>query len=391
MNNHFDAIIIGGGPSGATTAILLARAGWSVAIIEKKSFPRVKVCGEFISATNTHLLQQLNLFDFYSKLAGPPIKRVGWFAANKKLTAVMPIVNNQENHWGRALGREYLDTTLLNTAKNVGAIVLQPYKAVDLKQDTSQVTCSVTSEAETHVLTAPIAIVAQGSWEKPVLPHHKSIQRDSDLLAFKTHFKNTNLDSDLMPMISFSGGYGGLVHTDSDRVTLSCCIRRDTLQQIRAAHSGLTAGDAVLNYIFSENQAVADVLGCAKHIDNWLAVGPLHPGIRKCYQNRVFFVGNIAGEAHPIIAEGISMGMQSGWLLAHTLIQNGRKDNWETAGNQYTHKWRKQFSKRIYAAAFFMNLVTRPIGMKTLLPIVEYFPKVLTFCASLSGKAELLP
>ncbi|MEO8411175.1 MAG: FAD-dependent oxidoreductase, partial [Propionivibrio sp.] len=44
--NHFDVAIIGAGPAGAAAAILLARAGWTVALIEKRAFPRRKVCGE---------------------------------------------------------------------------------------------------------------------------------------------------------------------------------------------------------------------------------------------------------------------------------------------------------------------------------------------------------
>ena len=55
----FDAIIIGAGPAGATLACLLSQAGWSVAIVEKKNFPRRKVCGEFISATSLPLLQKI--------------------------------------------------------------------------------------------------------------------------------------------------------------------------------------------------------------------------------------------------------------------------------------------------------------------------------------------
>ena len=46
MPETFEALIIGGGPSGSTAAILLARSGWRVAIIEKVAFPRGTVCGE---------------------------------------------------------------------------------------------------------------------------------------------------------------------------------------------------------------------------------------------------------------------------------------------------------------------------------------------------------
>ena len=45
MRTGFDALIIGAGPAGSSAAILLARAGWSVALIEKQRFPRRKVCG----------------------------------------------------------------------------------------------------------------------------------------------------------------------------------------------------------------------------------------------------------------------------------------------------------------------------------------------------------
>ena len=43
-----DAVIVGAGPAGSAAAFLLARAGWSVALIEKEVFPRRKVCGECV-------------------------------------------------------------------------------------------------------------------------------------------------------------------------------------------------------------------------------------------------------------------------------------------------------------------------------------------------------
>jgi flavin-dependent dehydrogenase len=57
MEQRCDALVIGGGPAGATAALLLARAGWSVVLLERKAFPRRKVCGEYLSATSLPLLR----------------------------------------------------------------------------------------------------------------------------------------------------------------------------------------------------------------------------------------------------------------------------------------------------------------------------------------------
>ncbi|TIW31777.1 MAG: FAD-dependent oxidoreductase, partial [Mesorhizobium sp.] len=54
-----DAIVIGAGPAGTSIALALARRGWGVAIVEKNMFPRRKVCGEYISASNLTLLDRL--------------------------------------------------------------------------------------------------------------------------------------------------------------------------------------------------------------------------------------------------------------------------------------------------------------------------------------------
>ena len=77
--NRVEALVIGGGPAGATAAIALARAGWSVAIVEKAQFPRRKVCGEYISATTWPVLRELGLGPAIAARAGPAVVRVGLF------------------------------------------------------------------------------------------------------------------------------------------------------------------------------------------------------------------------------------------------------------------------------------------------------------------------
>ena len=57
---HFDVIIVGAGPAGATCALALQDSGLQVAMIDKAQFPRDKVCGDSIPAISVKLLDQID-------------------------------------------------------------------------------------------------------------------------------------------------------------------------------------------------------------------------------------------------------------------------------------------------------------------------------------------
>lgn len=127
MKPGYDAIVVGGGPSGATAAALLAQAGWRIALIEKTPFPRRKVCGEFISATTWPLLRQLGIAGSLLEIAGPVVRRVGLYAGDAMLSAELSAPTERADEGGRALGREHLDTLLLERAAKLGADIWQPW------------------------------------------------------------------------------------------------------------------------------------------------------------------------------------------------------------------------------------------------------------------------
>lgn len=392
MDNAVDALIVGGGPAGASAGLLLARAGWSVAIVEKKLFPRSKVCGEFVSATTLPLMQELGVLAPYLNQAGPPVKRVGWFTGKKMLTAAMPSFPNQISSWGRALGRDLLDSLLLKEAEKAGAQIWQPWDASQIQDMGNYFLCTINNKHKCLNIPARIVIIAHGTWEQSVAKLPTPPHKNSDLLAFKAHFFNSSLDTDLMPLFSFPGGYGGLVHTNNQRTSLSCCIRRDVLKEARLQNPGMGAGETVLNFITQHCEGVREVLSSSTREHAWLAVGPLRPGIRGGYHKGMFFIGNMAGEAHPIIAEGISMAMQSSWLLVQSLLaeKNLERHNLMDVGERYTKQWRAQFANRIRAAALFAGVTTRPRLVSLVLPIAERFPVLITHAARWSGKIKRL-
>ncbi len=388
-----DALIIGGGPAGSTAAILLAQAGWSVAVVEKSAFPRRKVCGAFLSATNAALLDQLGIGDAFRAAAGPDVRRVALFAGEATIEAPMPRPPCGTG-WGRALGRETLDHLLLRRAADVGAILHQPATAIRLVRCPEGHICDLSTEAGSETLRARLVIAAHGSWERGPAEGERPAHHASDLLAFKAYFLGGRLPPDLMPLLAFPGGYGGMVQADGGRISLSLCVRRDALGAARDRHGGGPAGDAVLAHIAGSCRGVREALDGAERDGPWLAAGPIRPGIRKAYADDVFALGNLAGEAHPVIAEGISMAIQSGRLLADTLIRQrsalGTESGRAKAGAAYAAAWRRCFATRIRAAAVFAALAMRP-GASALLPFIQRFPAVLTLGARLSGKTLLPP
>ena len=379
---RYDAVVLGAGPAGSTAAFFLARSGLKVAIVERAVFPRRKVCGEFVSATTFPVLDAMAVGAELRRKGGPPTRRVGFDAGERSATAPMPLPRGGEA-WGRTIARAVLDPTLLEAAQGVGVDVWQPWKAVGL-DGSHRIT--IASEGREAYLEAPIVVAAHGSWEPGSLPTQtKSPHRPDDVLAFKGFFHGATFDDDLMSLCGFPGGYGGAVHRDADTVGLSFCVRRDMLAAIRRRYEGLNAWDALFRHVAAHCRAVREAFSDAHLELPAKAAGPLRPGVRTLAANGVYRTGNAAGETHPTIAEGISMAIQSGALLAHCIASD---DNSE---NRYTKMWRAQFAARVRTAELYARMCMSPSLSGIAVRAMAKAPALLTAGAALSGKTNALP
>jgi len=366
---RFDAVVIGAGPAGATCARLLAKAGWRVALVEKSVFPRRKVCGEFLSAASLPVLQACGIAEDYLASAGPMVTRVGVFAGDAA------VVSPTEQAWGRALGRDKLDMLLRDAAVEAGAELFQPAEIVAHHAESDAQVCRL---ADGREVASRVVIAACGSWNarEPFAIRHLS--HPSNLFAFKALFRHARLPDGLMPLLAFPGGYGGMVASNDGLTSLSCCVRRDVLALARARYGG-KAGDAVLAHIRATTLHVEQALSGVAPDGTIMSVGPIHPGIRPRLEAGIYAVGNLAGEAHPVIAEGINMAIQGGALLARCLIA-GRAE-------EYPVLWRRRFATRVRAAGLFAHLAMNGVTRSMSRHVIAAFPQILDWGARLSGKA----
>ncbi|HEY7852312.1 MAG TPA: FAD-dependent oxidoreductase, partial [Caulobacteraceae bacterium] len=58
--DEFEVVVVGGGPAGSVMAWSLARRGVKVAIVERETFPREKVCGDFVEPGGLRILEAMD-------------------------------------------------------------------------------------------------------------------------------------------------------------------------------------------------------------------------------------------------------------------------------------------------------------------------------------------
>jgi len=248
-------------------------------LIEKQPFPRRKVCGACIGASNLPLLAALGIGDAFAKLAGPELRQVALYCGDRVVHAPLPPVLDARHPWGRALGREAFDLLLLERARAVGVNLWQPWSMRTFERSAGVFRCGIEARPapELTELRAPVLIMANGSWEGDPGRNRRVSKRSGDLFAFKANFTDSQLAPGVLPVFSFAGGYGGLVIAENCQLTLAGCIRRDALKACRAAAPGHTAGEAFERHLRTGTRGLRDALTGARREGTWLGIGPIQP------------------------------------------------------------------------------------------------------------------
>jgi geranylgeranyl reductase family protein len=128
MSSHrYDVLVVGGGPAGSAAAYWLALAGHDVLVVEKKTFPREKTCGDGLTPRAVHQLDEMGLtkrLEDFHRYEG--LRAV---AHGKTLEMTWPSHPVYPSH-GYVVRRRDLDTFVAENAVEAGATLWQGTAAV---------------------------------------------------------------------------------------------------------------------------------------------------------------------------------------------------------------------------------------------------------------------
>jgi geranylgeranyl reductase family protein len=354
-----DLLVIGAGPAGCAAAIAARRAGRSVVVVDRATFPRDKTCGDGLT---TGALRQLETL-------GVPLAALDASARITEVRVVTPTGRHIElplpsdGEHARVIARIDLDTLLVAAARDAGATVIEGAALTGLEHLDGAVEASLD---DGHSLSAPFAIAADGNYSTT----RRLLSPDAppvlgEWSAFRQYFSGVDdprlwvlFERDLLP------GYAWVFPLPNGRANVGFATPR---------RPGITG--KVLAATWREllrRPSVRAVLGPrAEPIGTHRAWPiPSHLDVERLTAGRVLFVGDAAGVVDPMTGEGIAQALETGVLAAEAVIAPGDGSPLTVAA-RYRSDVSRTLGRDLRFADRLQRVLARPFGARAALRVID--------------------
>ncbi len=361
MEQSNQIIIIGGGLSGLTAAIHLSKNGFGVTIIDKNSYPRHKVCGEYIS---NEVISYLNWLDIKPADLNPTLIKKLQFSTNKgkTITAYLPM-------GGFGISRYVFDSHLFNkTIAQNCTFIQETVTEISFLDDVFTVTLS-----DHQTIKSKIVIGAFGKRSNIDQKMHRNfILKKSPWLAVKSHYTG-DFSNEVVGLHNFKGGYCGVSKVENN--TINICYLADfktfkKYKNIDEYQQKVLFQNPVLKEIFEKSNPV---------FEKPLTISQISFEQKKCVENHILMIGDTAGLIHPLCGNGMAMAIHSAKIVSELVsdFMNNEIPSRKLLEKKYTDHWNQQFSKRLQMGRFLGKLLQKQALSEMLIRILTWFPALL--------------
>jgi menaquinone-9 beta-reductase len=351
--------IIGGGIAGLALSIDLRQKGFEVVILEKGTYPRHKVCGEYISMESRKYLEKI--CPALKKLDLPVITHFK-LSSPANLTYQTPL-----DMGGFGISRYLLELMLYNRALEVGATVQLNCKATEFNFDsTNQRYIITTNHGEIHA-----DLVCNASGRKSNLEAKNRIkeQKGNNYVGVKYHIKIPR-DRTLIEIHNFAGGYCGISSIENDLACLCYIVNskmlKNTGNSIPLLEERVLHKNVHLKKIFTEAEFINK---------EPITISGINFMVKQPASGDAVFLGDAAGSIAPITGNGMSMAIRAASVLA-AYVQQYFDSSWSKQQfmTGYSAYWKNEFSTRISLSRYFQKLSEFPLLTSITIRLLKAFP-----------------
>lgn len=311
-----DAVVVGAGPAGATTAILLAEQGLSVVLLDRERFPRDKVCGEYLSPEGRRILDRLGVLSTLEARGARPLRGMRVLAPDGTLLlGDYDAAGSWRGHRPHALAarRRMLDHLLVERARAVGVVVREGVRVVDILRDRGHVTGVVAAPvrpapraAQVEAMPARLVVAADG--RASVVVQRLGLRRSHPWLhrlALVADVEGAAGDPERGDIVLAPPAYSILNPVADGVGNLSLVIPMEDARRHKTDLAGYF--DAVTRAL----PGFRDRLRGARRVGPVRALGPLAYRVAPPSTGGVLLVGDAAGFLDPFTGEGIYAALRS--------------------------------------------------------------------------------
>lgn len=326
-----DMLVVGGGPAGLATALRAAQSGLEVAVVERRSGPIDKACGEGLMPHTIRQLERLGV-----QTTGRPFRGISYTDGTRHVNA--PFTFGA----GRGVRRTALHRALLDAATDAGVRVIHDHVG-EISQDATSVG---TKQLRARYLAAADGLHSPirrslGLEQPSPGPRRWGIRRHVQIAPWSDYVEVHWAPGAEAYVTPVAGDCVGIALLTSRRGGFDCHLE--------------------------EFPALRDRINGHPH-DPDRAAGPLRQKVSNCSAGRVLLVGDAAGYVDALTGEGLGLAFRAAELLVQSVIADRPAD--------YDRQWRRMTRRyRALTAALLRASTYAPVHAG-IVPVAHALPNV---------------
>ncbi|MGN6609287.1 MAG: geranylgeranyl reductase family protein [Jatrophihabitans sp.] len=369
-----DVVVVGAGPAGSSAAYWLATAGLDVALLEKTSFPREKVCGDGLTPRGTRALVEMGI-DVSTEAGWLHNRGLRVIGGGHRLHLDWPDLAGFPNY-GLVRPRADLDAMLANQAVQAGARLYEHITVTGTLTDATGRVIGVegkTADKQPVFVDAPLVLACEGVSGKLAqgLGVHRNDKRPLGV-AVRRYYTSPRTNDDYLEswlelwdgpigQSTLLPGYGWIFGMGDGTVNVGLGVLNSSAGFQKTDYRALLTrwlDNTPEEWGLREQNATVPTRGAAL---------PMGFNRTPHYVRGMLLVGDSGGSVNPFNGEGIPYAIESGKFAAEAAIQALARPagtSRERALEAYPRRMQQEWGAYYRLGGIFVKLIGNPEVMR---------------------------